>query len=239
MPAHFLLLQIRNPGDPMLRQEVEAFARVLQCETSQITAYDILVEIPPESVVARHDVVFVGGSGHYSATTTEPWIEPVLDLFRRLRDNRRPTFGSCWGFQAMARACGGQVVNDLERAELGTNKLRLTEAGQRDPIFGELPETFFAQMGHEDRVVELPENATLLASSDMVENQAYKLNDAPIYCTQFHPELNRAALLGRVKAYPEYIEKVAGMTMQAFCDQIHDTPEVEELLRRFVRAVLA
>ncbi len=135
----------------------------------------------------------------------------------------------------MARALGGEVVHDLQRAELGTHSLRLTETGRQDPLFAPLGETFFGQMGHEDVVTRLPPTAIRLASSDRVRNQAYCFPDRPIYCTQFHPELNCGDLLTRVKHYPAYIRKIAGLEPDQFAQLIHETPETEALLQRFTR----
>lgn len=230
----YLLLQVRNRDDPMRGQEVSCFARVLDCDPNRITTWDLLDDVPQAADLARHDAVLLGGSGHYSATSTEAWIEPVLDGLREIHRQAKPTFASCWGFQAMARAMGGQVVNDLEHAELGTHWLHLTEEGKKDPVFGPLGELFGGQMGHEDRVAQLPSDAILLASTDMVENQAYRFRDKPIYCTQFHPELNRADLMKRVQQYPEYIHRICGMPPERFGELLEDTVETESLLRRFV-----
>ena len=123
---------------------------------------------------------------------------------------------------------------DVSRAEVGTLRLFLTDAGHEDPIFAPLGDSFFGQMGHEDYVVELPPGATLMASSERIENQAYRFDDRPIYCTQFHPELNGEDLLARVQHYPEYIELVAGITAREFRDTVVDTPQSAAILPRFV-----
>ena len=68
----------------------------------------------------------------------------------------------------MARALGGECLNDLPNAELGTIELEITEAGSDDPVFGQLPRVFTAQAGHEDHVIALPADAVLLASSSQV-----------------------------------------------------------------------
>jgi GMP synthase (glutamine-hydrolysing) len=130
-------------------------------------------------------------------------------------------------------------VNDPAHAEIGTHTLRLTGAGKEDPVFGPLGETFLGHMGHEDSVIELPPRSTLLASSDRVVNQAYRFDDAPIYCTQFHPELNCQDLLQRVRQYPRYIERIAGLPPERFAEMIRETPQTEALLKRFVTLVLA
>jgi GMP synthase (glutamine-hydrolysing) len=123
----------------------------------------------------------------------------------------------------------------LPRAELGTIDLYLTDEGLADPVFAPLGRTFRGQAGHEDHVVRIPPHAVLLASSAAVQNQAYRLRDKPIYCTQFHPELNRSDLLGRLHAYPRYVERIAGVSFEEFGERCEDTPETEALLRRFIQ----
>lgn len=233
-PFRFLLLQVRNPDDPMREHEVQCFMRTLPAVREQIRVFDLLTACPTPDDLEQIDVVLLGGSGHYSATSNEPWIENALAAMRELHELKQPTFASCWGFQAMARALGGRVVKDLSRAEVGTHELQLTDAGRNDPVFGPLGETFLGQMGHEDIVEKLPGNAILLASSTKVRNQAYRLRDAPIYCTQFHPELQRDDLMRRIEVYPEYVERIAGLPVERFPELIDETPQTAQLLPRFL-----
>jgi GMP synthase (glutamine-hydrolysing) len=230
----YLLLQTRNADDGMRAQEVRCFARALACDAAAIEVFDLLAAAPTTVRLKAADVILLGGSGHYSAAGEGAWLERALDALREIHSLARPTFASCWGFQAMARAMGGSCVNDLPNAEVGTIELRLTDAGRSDPLFGQLPATFLAQAGHEDHVVELPADAVLLASSGRVAEQAFRFANRPIYCTQFHPELDRTALLERVRAYPEYVERSSGMSYGEFLASLHETPEANSLLRRFV-----
>jgi GMP synthase (glutamine-hydrolysing) len=233
----YLLLQVRNPDDPMRQHEVRSFARALGSEPELVRVFDMLQGRVGKVELAGADMFLLGGSGHYGATGEGQWLERALDSLRFVYETRQPTFASCWGFQALARALGGRVVKDLSHAEVGTHELRLTPAGQADPVFGPLGPTFDAQMGHEDRVVELPPGAVRLAFSDLVENQAYRFDDRPIYCTQFHPELTREDLLMRVQAYPEYVERIAGVPPERFPEMLRDTPGTGALLRQFVAYV--
>ena len=196
MPTpQFLLLQVRDKDDPMRRHEQAAFARTLGVTHSSIKLHNLLAKGVRREQLEACDIVLVGGSGDYSASAEGRWLERAFDALRLIHETSKPTFATCWGFQAFARAMGGEVVSDVKWAEVGTQRLYLTEAGQADPIFGSLPQRFFGQMGHEDHVVELPPSAQLLASSTFVTNQAYRFEDRPIYCTQFHPELNRDDLV--------------------------------------------
>jgi GMP synthase (glutamine-hydrolysing) len=231
----FLLLQVRNQDDPMRLHEVEVFARSIGCSTEAITVLDCLSEpITPERFHG-YTMALIGGSGNYSACGHEPWLLRTLDGLRMIYERHLRLFASCWGFQALARALGGKVVNDRQRAEVGTHHLYLTEAGKRDPLFGYLPIPFSAQMGHEDHVVELPPGAVRLASSKSVENQAYTFADRPIYATQFHPELHAADLFLRIRQYPDYLMLITGLTFERFEQQIHDTPECAQLIRRLIK----
>jgi GMP synthase (glutamine-hydrolysing) len=233
----YTLLQVRNPDDPMRDHEVQSFCRVLETTPEMIRVHDLLNGKPSESVFSATDMFLLGGSGHYSAAGEGEWLQRALETMRAVHLSRKPTFASCWGFQAMARAMGGRVIKDLAHSEMGTHHLSLTEEGKTDPVFGPLGDTFYAQMGHEDHVIELPPNVTLLASSPRVANQAYRFDDAPIYCTQFHPELNRDDLMKRVQVYPEYIERIAGLPAERFSELLKESTETEAILTRFVKLV--
>lgn len=231
----FLLLQVRDADDPMLRQEVECFARALVCRVDQIEVFDLLSGVPTVERLNEVDVVLLGGSGDYSVAEGGDWLPPALEAMRELYDLGKPTFASCWGFQAMAKALGGEVVTDKSRAELGSIAVRLTDAGRCDPLFSPLGDRFLAPMGHQDCVVRLPPQAILLASSESVTNQAFKVAEKPIYCTQFHPELNRVALLERVRAYPRYVQEITGATYEEFAHECQETTATDQLLGRFVQ----
>jgi len=230
----FLLLQVRDSVDPMLMQEVDCFAESLQCEAAQISVFDLLSGCPSMVYFSRFDVVLLGGSGDYSVAQGGAWLPPALQAMRELYELGLPTFASCWGFQAMAKALGGEVVTDMSRAELGTVEVFLTEEGKDDPLFGALGERFLAPMGHQDCVVTLPPDAIRLASSDKVENQAFKIKGKPIYGTQFHPELNRASLIERVRAYPKYVESITGDPIDVFIEKCGQT-HLQKLLCNFAR----
>ena len=45
-------------------------------------------------------------------------------------------------------------------------------------------------------------------------------------------------MMERVRAYPEYVERIAGMPYDEFVASLRETPEANSLLRRFVETVL-
>ena len=222
----------------MRSQEIGCFARSINCSVDQILPVDLLQGIPTRRELDQHPVILIGGSGHYGAVESAPWLDRTCEFLRELHERALPTFASCWGFQAMSRAMGGQVIEDPACAELGTHELQLSEDGKRDPLFGPLGEVFHGQMGHEDRVLKLPEDAILLASSQSIQYQAYRFSGKPIYCTQFHPELDQKHLLERLKVYPDYVKKISGLTLDELAKSCFDTPRTQDLLPRFVKMVL-
>lgn len=233
----FTLFQARRPEDPMRPHELECFARTLPAEAERIRAFDLLRESFGPETIAGTDVFLFGGSGDFSVVTGGDWLDRALGVMRRVHASGRPTFASCWGFQALARAMGGTVVHDRDRAEVGTYEAFLTDDGRADPVFSPLGTAFRAQMGHEDHVVDLPPNTTLMASSALNPNQAYRFDDAPIYCTQFHPELGPDDLRLRFAAYPRYLETIPGVSPESVERGLAESPESAALLRRFLETV--
>ena len=181
------------------------------------------------------DAVVIGGAGAYSVTQTYPWTQGLVDLCHACADGDVPLFGTCWGHQFIGRAFGGEVVHDPARAEMGTHAVELTEAGRRDPLFSALPPEFGTQMGHQDRVAVLPEGAVELARNDRAPFQAFRLAGLPIYGTQFHSELDAETERQRLVAYrAHYPEMADDATFQAVVDGVYETPEADDLLRRFL-----
>jgi GMP synthase (glutamine-hydrolysing) len=234
----YLLLQVRKPSDAMRGHEVRRFAQALGCGEDQIRVWDLVGAPPGPRDLEGADVVLLGGSGDYSVSEGGHWLDGVLASLRLVHASGVPTFASCWGFQAMACAMGGVVVADPDRAEVGTLTVTLTPAGERDPVLGPLGRSFPAQIGHQDIVDVLPEGAILLASTERVKHHAYRFEDRPIYCTQFHPELDRDALLDRLRVYPTYVESIVGVSFEEFARTCRPSPETDGLLSRFVEHVV-
>jgi GMP synthase (glutamine-hydrolysing) len=183
------------------------------------------------------DAVLFGGSGAYSVLDDVPWIQDGLGVLVQTVDQKIPAWASCFGFQGLSLALGGVVRQDPARTELGAFELDLTPEGQADPIFSCLPQRFWAQEGHQDHVDILPPGVTLLARSPgSSPNQALKVDDAPFWASQFHPELTAQTTLDRFRHYAD--RYAAPDTHQDRIEAIsrgQDTPQLAEILRRVVR----
>eukprot|EP01095_Lingulamoeba_sp_RSL-Kostka_P000556 TRINITY_DN10845_c0_g1_i1.p1 TRINITY_DN10845_c0_g1~~TRINITY_DN10845_c0_g1_i1.p1 ORF type:complete len:254 (+),score=66.58 TRINITY_DN10845_c0_g1_i1:47-808(+) len=139
--------------------------------------------------------VIIGGSGSFGVPDLEEELDQAIRTFyMHLINENIPTFAICFGHQLLGHVLGSDKMNinvvcDYSKREVGTTKYFLTEAGQQDPLFSKLGNEFCASTGHTDYVVDLPENLTLLATNDMIEHQAFKVNSSNFYSVQFHPEL--------------------------------------------------
>lgn len=233
--VRILLIQARNTAE-MERQEKQCFIERTGVETDRLFGINVVREPLRLDVLDAVDVVMIGGAGEYSAFQNPAWMDPLLQFVRELRDRKVPTVGSCWGHQVIARALGGTVVHDPDKAELGCGTVHLTEAGRRDPLFRGFPDTFNANMGHHDRVVELPDGAVELAHNDQ-PNQAFRLKDAPIYGTQFHSELDADRERERLVAYREYYrdDMPSDEDFRTVIENLAATTDVDHLLKDFLR----
>ena len=231
------LLQIRNLEDPMRASEVAAFSESVGCPPERIKIANLIHDPPKPEHLNIADLVLIGGAGDYSVPGGGTWLNQALDTLYDLYAKRKPVFASCWGFQAMAAALGGSVVTDPKLAELGTLPLSLTEEGKKDPVFRDLGAAFRAHVGHHDTVVRLPKGAVRLASTPLVANHAFLMPDAPLYCTQFHPELKRDLLIQRLVTYPEYTQRILNVTVDELLPTLQETPKSNQLIRKFIRHI--
>src|SRR5436305_13557341 len=137
--------------------------------------------------------VIVSGSP-LSVTERAPWMLRLGEDLLRAGAGGLPVLGVCFGHQLLARAAGGDVVQNPRGREIGTVRVQLTEAGCKDPLFSWASGAEIeVQATHVDAVDPLPSGATVLASNENTAGQAYRLAET-IAAVQFHPELWGAAL---------------------------------------------
>lgn len=137
----------------------------------------------------EHDVVIVLG-GIFGAYNQEeyPFLKDEISFLKQRIDADKPTLGICLGAQMIAAALGAEVYPGEQGFELGWAPLTLNAEAQNTPIRHFTPALTQMFFSHGD-TFDLPEGATLLASSDMYKNQAYQYGQN-ILATQFHPEVD-------------------------------------------------
>ena len=222
----------------MAIHEHDCFARTLGVNRDQIAVHSLLQGAPSSRALEEAGALLVGGSGQFSVLDNDAWVKGFIDFLSDVVVNqRKPTFASCFGFQGLVLAGGGEVVCDKENTEVGTFELTLSEAGKADQLFGAMPVQIKVQLGHKDRADHLPSGMIHLASTPRAPYQALRVEGTPIVATQFHPELMKQDNIDRYLRYwEEYGSGDPGN--DPVMRSMDESPEASELLPRWVRQEL-
>ena len=113
-----------------------------------------------------------------------------------------PTLGACYGIGTLGTLDGG-VVDRTYAEPIGPMTIDLTEEGRADQLFGVLPDSFTALLGHKEALSRLPDGAVRLASSATCPVQAFRIG-RNVYATQFHPELDLDGIITRTEVYRHF-----------------------------------
>ncbi|MHB8836492.1 MAG: type 1 glutamine amidotransferase [Candidatus Methylomirabilia bacterium] len=159
-------------------------------------------------------VLSLGGPMNVYEEERYPFLRDETRFLRAAVDRDLPVLGICLGAQMLAKAAGAPVTkNHVE--EVGWGTVRLTFAGQADPLFRGLPATLPVFQWHGD-TFGVPEGGALLATGDVCRNQAFRFRRS--YGLQFHLEADRALLA------TWFAGKEAGSDILRRCDEL--APEV-------------
>ena len=154
-------------------------------------------------------IVAMGGPMSVNDDAELPWLTAEKQAIADAVKAGVPYWGSCLGVQLLAASLGARVYSGTQ-PEVGVLPVTLTEDGRSDPVFAGLPPEFLTLQWHGD-TFDLPDGATLLASSPAYPNQAFRLGQTA-YGVQFHVEVTEqmAREWAQVPAYAEYADRVLG-----------------------------
>jgi len=233
MKENPLLISVRDLDDPMVDHEIACFKRACGCDIDVVFAINTKLHI---GLTEGRPALLFGGSGAYGVHCPDPWIRQLLDFMLTIVDEKVPAYASCFGFQGLSLALGGEISSDPLLQEMGIIPVDVSIAGDDDPLFGGLPSTILAPSGHNDHVKRLPSGVTLVGKGDFVSNQALKVDGAPFWASQFHPELTKETLIDRWNFYRDVFstdpDEIAAKD-KMLADS-PDTPVVGTLLSRLV-----
>jgi GMP synthase (glutamine-hydrolysing) len=101
-----------------------------------------------------------------------------------------PVLGICYGFQAMARALGGEVAH-TGLGEYGGTVVRTRP--EHSTLLAGQPVEQSVWMSHGDSVVAAPEGFTVTAGTDGAPVAAFEDDARRLYGVQWHPEVKHSA----------------------------------------------
>ena len=132
-----------------------------------------------EIVAKRPKAIILSGGPQSVYADGAPQVDPGLFTAGL------PAFGICYGFQAMARALGGEV------AKTGISEFGRTQAtiGVAGTLLADLPDSLNVWMSHGDSVAASPAGFTSLASTAGAPIAAFENVAAGLAGVQWHPEV--------------------------------------------------
>lgn len=151
----------------------------------RVRELDTFCEILPYNKYPEddHDVIGVILSGSPLSVYADDAFHADLSHIR----GRLPILGICYGAQYMSHIYGGKVESAGTR-EYGRQNLQFVD--KSCPLFKGFDDHSQVWMSHGDSITRVPEGATVVASTETVENAAYYIpGEFPIFGTQFHPEV--------------------------------------------------
>jgi GMP synthase (glutamine-hydrolysing) len=155
-------------------------------------------DCPEEEIKAFNPKGFILAGGPESVTEGESprASQIVFDL-------NVPILGICYGMQTMAAQLGGAVEGSDER-EFGYAKVRLADSssqlfdGLQDQLANNGASLLDVWMSHGDKVVELPEGFSVIASTESAPIAAMCNPAKHYYGVQFHPEVTHTKQGGAI-----------------------------------------
>ncbi len=164
--------------------------------------------------LSRYDALWVmGGPMDVWDVDENPWMIAEKQAIRKwVNDLNRPFLGLCLGHQLLADALGG-TCGPQNPPEIGVMEVELTEEGRSDPIFRNMPAIQKCLQWHSVRVAQPPENAVVLASSDLCRVQAMRVGKRA-WSMQYHVEIEPHTVSdwGEIAAYRQALENSLGPT---------------------------
>ena len=173
-------------------EDLGSLAEILEKNNYAVTykeaGFDNLAEIDPN----RPELLIVlGGPIGVYDEKNYPFILDELRLIENRLQADLPTLGICLGAQFMARALGASVYPGKVK-EIGWLPLELTNEGMQSPL-ALLSSKHTSMLHWHGDTFDLPEGATLLASTANYQNQAFVWGNNCL-ALQCHPEVTARGL---------------------------------------------
>lgn len=169
----------------MIRRILEAAASAEGIEISVIN-FDVEHGEYPDSPDSCDGYVITGSKK--SVYDDEPWIHELKTFVRKLDSRRIRLVGICFGHQLIAEALGGRTIGAEAGWGVGIHDYEVIETGW---FMSPGTEHFSLVVSHKDQVVDLPEDATLLAGSAFCPNSLFTIGEH-VLAVQGHPEFSRS-----------------------------------------------
>jgi GMP synthase (glutamine-hydrolysing) len=240
IPAKPFLLLATRAEDEAADDEYAAMLRAGGLDEPRLHRVRLEAGPMPSLDLDRYAGIVLGGGPFDSSdpeavkSDTQRRVETEMrGLLDELVARDFPFLGACYGVGTLGVHQGG-TVDRTYGEPISAVPITLTAEGRADPLLSGLPETFDAFVGHKEALRDVPASAVLLASSPTCPVQMFRVRHN-LYATQFHPELDVAGIVTRIRVYqhagyypPETIEQIVDGVRGA------DVTEPPRILANFV-----
>ncbi len=181
-------------------------------------------------------LIILGGPISANDVGDFPFLKTEIELLRDRIRLDKPTLGICLGAQLLARALG-QAVYPGKAKEIGWMPVQLTEAGNHSPL-ASLEACNNVVLHWHGETFDLPDDAVLLASTDIAHNQAFRIGKH-IYGLQFHLEATPQGMEKWFIGHIGEIEATEGISVaQLRADTARYAEQTVAAGRMFLQALL-
>ena len=158
----------------------------------------------------ENDAYLITGSKS-SAYDDDQWILTLKEYIQCLFENNKKMLGICFGHQLIAHTLGGKTELAPQGWGVGVHTYATSKlAKDITPVLGD---DFSLLVSHRDQVTQLPNGASLIASSEFCPNAAYVIPEK-VLSFQGHPEFIPDYANALMQARKEIIEKETFETAQ-------------------------
>ena len=210
----------------------DSFEKLLSAADPQLAfqTYHVTQQEYPQNI-DECDAYLITGS-KASVYDDADWIQRLKHFVVECFEQEKKLLGICFGHQLIAHALGGLVKKNTRGWGMGLASSQVT--GKPDWL-SPVQKEFNLLVSHQDQVMKLPPQASLIAGNDFCPIASYQVNRS-ILTFQGHPEFNRDyiqyLMSNRRKVIGEQVYQQAKRSLRQDLD--HEL--VEQWIVNFIRA---
>jgi len=203
---------------------------ISQAKTRTFRIYDS-PELPnPEKLMG----ILITGSPAM-VTEGKKWCIKTQQWLKQFINTHIPILGVCYGHQLLALMLGGKVSWNPKGREMGQIRMKLTTEAYKDKLFGKVIGASISnlklQATHQQAVMELPKDTTLLGYTNLDNNHCFCAHKH-IWGFQFHPEFTPEIIANYINIRKADIKK-EGLDPNEMLENIKDINNGTMLLQQF------
>ena len=181
--------------------------------------------------VEEYDAILIGGTPISAyELQAHPFLLEEYEYLQGAIAAGRPCFGICCGAQILAQILGAQV-RKCEQMEIGGYEVRLTSAGQSDPLLDRFPLQFPVFQWHGD-TFDIPTGAERLVEGEGCRNQLFR--NGNIVGVLFHLEITGDEASKWADEYADELAEVDKRKEQVVHECRQQEQKMKELANRLM-----